>query len=102
VKAMINILLLNVFKDNASKKFKNFKLHCMMDEIGRLHPNNIKGILRFANDRNILLINGSPTSQNAIDYRYTYKLSKEQSKTDNKKYITRIKRLVKVNTKVFN
>lgn len=102
VKAMINILLLNVFKDNASKKFKDFKLHCMMDEIGRLHPNNIKGILRFANDRNILLINGSPTSQNAIDYRYTYKLSKEQSKTDNKKYITRIKRLVKVNTKVFN
>jgi hypothetical protein len=102
VKAMINILLLNVFKDNASKKFKDFKLHCMMDEIGRLHPNNIKGILRFANDRNILLINGSPTSQNAIDYRYTYKLSKEQSKTDNKKYITRIKRLVKVNTRVFN
>ena len=102
VKAMINILLLNVFKDNASKKFKDFKLHCMMDEIGRLHPNNIKGILRFANDRNILLINGSPTSQNAIDYRYTYKLFKEQSKTDNKKYITRIKRLVKVNTKVFN
>jgi hypothetical protein len=24
VKAMINILLLNVFKDNASKKFKDF------------------------------------------------------------------------------
>jgi hypothetical protein len=28
----------------------------MMDEIGRLHPNNVKGILRFANERNILLI----------------------------------------------
>src|SRR5699024_9264295 len=40
VKAMINILLLNVFKSDASKKFKDFKLHCMMDEIGRLHPNN--------------------------------------------------------------
>ena len=102
VKAMINILLLNVFKDNASKKFKDFKLHCMMDEIGRLHPNNVKGILRFANERNILLINGSPTSQNATDYRYTYKLAKEQSRSDSKKYITRIKRLVKVNTKVFN
>lgn len=102
VKAMINILLLNVFKDNASKKFKDFKLHCMMDEIGRLHPNNVKGILRFANDRNILLINGSPISQNATDYRYTYNLSKEQSKTDNKKYITRITRLVKTSPKVFN
>ena len=102
VKAMINILLLNVFKDSASKKFKDFKLHCMMDEIGRLHPNNVKGILRFANERNILLINGSPTSQNATDYKYTYKLAKEQSKSNTKKYITKINRLVKVNTKVLN
>ena len=102
VKAMINILLLNVFKENASRNFKDFKLHCMMDEIGRLHPNNVKGILRFANERNILLINGSPTSQNATDYKYTYKLAKEQSKTDAKKYITKINRLVKVNTKVLN
>jgi len=102
VKAMINILLLNVFKDSASKKFKDFKLHCMMDEIGRLHPNNVKGILRFANERNILLINGSPTSQNATDYKYTYKLAKEQSQVDSKKYMTRINRLVKVNPKVLN
>lgn len=102
VKAMINILLLNVFKDNASRNFKDFKLHCMMDEIGRLHPNNVKGILRFANERNILLINGSPTSQNTTDYKYTYKLAKEQSKTDAKKYITKINRLVKINAKVLN
>lgn len=88
VKAMINIMLLNVFKDNASKKFKDFKLHCMMDEIGRLHPNNVKGILNFANDRNILLINGSPTSYNATEYRYTYILSK------NSKNFTTVKRLV--------
>jgi len=102
VKAMINILLLNVFKNNASKKFKDFKLHCMLDEIGRLHPNNVKGILSFANERNILLINGSPTSQNATDYKYTYKLAKEQSKTDNKKYITKITQLVKVTSNSIN
>ncbi|MFL0073507.1 hypothetical protein [Tenacibaculum maritimum] len=93
---MINILLLNVFKEGASRQFKDFKLHCMMDEIGRLHPTNVKGILRFANERNILLINGSPTSQNATDYKYTFKLSKQQSKTDTKKYVTKINRLVKV------
>lgn len=102
VKAMINILLLNVFKNGASKKFQDFKLHCMMDEIGRLHPNNVKGILRFANERNILLINGSPISQNPIDYKYTYKLSKEQSKASDQKYITKITRLVKVIPKVVN
>jgi hypothetical protein len=67
----------------------------MMDEIGRLHPSNIKGILRFANERNILLINGSPISQNATDYKYTYKLSKKQSKTGSKEYVTQITQLVK-------
>jgi hypothetical protein len=78
VKAMINIMLLNVFKDRATRKNKgDFSLHCMMDEIGKLHPNNVKGILKFANDRNILLINSSPTSYNAADYRYTYLLSKD-------------------------
>ncbi|MES2703741.1 MAG: ATP-binding protein [Bacteroidota bacterium] len=89
VKAMINIMLLNVFKDSASKRFKEFRLHCMMDEIGKLHPNNVKGILKFANDRNILLINSSPTSYNATDYRYTYLLSKDQ------KNVTTVKRLIK-------
>lgn len=92
VKAMINIMLLNVFKDNASRKFKDFRLHCMMDEIGKLHPNNVKGILKFANDRNILLINSSPTSYNASDYRYTYLLSKDS------RSITNIKRLIKKGT----
>ena len=102
VKAMINISLLNVFKEGASKKFKDFKLHCMMDEIGTLHPINQKGLLGFANERNILLINGSPTSQNATDYKYTYILRKVQSKTNPKKYITKVNPLVKVNSKVLN
>lgn len=94
VKAMINIMLLNVFKEKASKKQRDdFRLHCMMDEIGKLHPNNVKGILKFANDRNILLINSSPTSLNATDYRYTYLLSK------NDKNITSVRRLVKISPK---
>ncbi|MFT4762743.1 MAG: hypothetical protein ACI9LN_004731 [Saprospiraceae bacterium] len=100
VKAMINILLLNVFKESASKKFKDFKLHCMLDEIRRLHPNNVKGILRFANERNILLINGSPTSQNPTDYRYTYFLTKEQSSKGDKKYLTKVTRLISTKPKV--
>ena len=54
VKAMINIMLINVFKEKVSRKFGEFRIHCMMDEIGKLHPSNIKGILDFANSRNIL------------------------------------------------
>ena len=88
VKAMINIMLLNVFKDGASKRFKDFRLHCMMDEIGKLHPNNIRGILQFANDRNILLINGSPTETNALNYKHIYKLEKDDKRN------TKIKRII--------
>jgi len=88
VKAMINIMLLNVFKEGASKRFKDFKLHCMMDEIGRLHPINVRGILNFASARNIWLINGSPTENDALAYRHIYKLEKD-SKSN-----TRVKRIL--------
>ncbi len=49
VKAMINIMLLNVFKEGATRnQFKDFLLHCKMDVKGKLHPNNVRGILKFA------------------------------------------------------
>ena len=89
VKAMVNIMLINVFKKKAAKKSGDFIVHCMMDEIGRLHPNNIKGILQFANSRNIYLINSSPTSYNPYDYRYTYLLSKHGVKTRVEKLLKR-------------
>lgn len=88
VKAMLNIMLLNVFKEGASKKFKDFQLHCMMDEIGKLHPNNVRGILQFAKDRNIRLISGSPIENDALAFDHIYKLSKDE------KSITRVKRIL--------
>lgn len=91
VKAMVNIMLINVFKEKASKKSGDFKIHCMMDEIGKLHPNNVKGILDFANRRNILLVNSSPTTYNVEDYKYTYLLSKDDRA--NTKVTQLIKRL---------
>ena len=48
VKAMINIMLLNVFKEGATRnRFKDFRLHCMMDEIGKLHPENVRGYFKI-------------------------------------------------------
>lgn len=88
VKAMVNIMLLNVFKEGASKRFKDFQLHCMMDEIGRLHPNNVRGILKFANDRNIFLINSSPIENDALAFKHIYKLKKDE------KSITRVNRIL--------
>lgn len=89
VKAMVNIMLINVFKKRASRKGNDYIVHCMMDEIGRLHPTNIRGILQFANSRNIYLINSSPTSYNAYDYRYTYLLAKKNLKTIVEKLIVK-------------
>jgi hypothetical protein len=88
VKAMINIMLLNVSKEEYSKKFKDFRLHCMMDEIGKLHSTNVNGILKFANERNILLINGSPEENNALGYKHIYHLYKDE------KSYTKVKRLI--------
>jgi len=88
VKAMINIMLLNVFKESASRRFSEFKLHCMMDEIGKLHPTNVKGIMKFANERNILLINGSPTESTPLNYRHIFKISKDEEKR------TKIRRII--------
>ncbi len=76
-------------KETDINKWTTLKLHCMMDEIGKLHPNNIKGILDFANNRNIILVNSSPTSYRASDYKYTYILNKD------KRNITSVTRLIK-------
>ena len=73
VKAMVNIMLINVFKKKAAKKSGDFI-----------------GILQFANSRNIYLINSSPTSYNPYDYRYTYLLSKHGVRTRVEKLLKRI------------
>lgn len=81
VKAMVNIMLINVFKERVSGRFTDFRIHCVMDEIGKLHPRNIKGILDFAGARNIFLVNGSPVPYNVSDYKHTYLLTKESGHT---------------------
>lgn len=82
VKAIINILLISVFKNRAGQG-DDFCLHCMMDEIGRLADENIQGILNFANQRGIFIVNSSPKAHRPLSYRRLYMLSK-----DNKAYTT--------------
>ena len=91
VKAMVNIMLINVFKTRASRRQGGFIIHCMMDEIGKLHPSNVIGILQFANVRNIYLINSSPMGYNANLYKYNYLLTKDS------KSQTHINRLMTIN-----
>jgi len=83
LKAMIYIMLLNVFKETASKKskFKDFRLHCIMDEIGRIHTKNIKSLIKFANSRDIWMIFGSPEENDALAYKYVYNFEKKNGTT---------------------
>ncbi len=78
VKAIINILLINVFKKRVSLNSVDFRIHCMMDEIAKLADENIQGILRFANERNIFIVNSSPKSHRPLSYRRLYVLSKDE------------------------
>ena len=49
----------------------------MMDEIGKLADENIQGILEFANQRNIFVVNSSPKAHRPLSYRHLYVLSKD-------------------------
>lgn len=77
VKAIMNILLISVFKKRAGQA-GDFRLHCMMDEIGRLADENIQGILNFANQRGIFIVNSSPKAHRPLAYRRLYLLSKDK------------------------
>ena len=77
VKAIINILLISVFKNRAGQG-GDFRLHCMMDEIGRLADENIQGILNFANQRGIFIVNSSPKAHRPLSYRRLFMLSKDK------------------------
>ena len=75
---MENIMLINAFKRKIPSMFGDYKLNCMMNKIGKLHPNNVEGLLKIANVRNINLIISSPTTYNDQAYKYTYSLSKDE------------------------
>ena len=76
VKAMLYIMLLNVFKEKASKKQQDFKLHCIMDEINTIHPKNIESLIHFANNHGIWVIHASPVVSNALAYKHVYNFAK--------------------------
>lgn len=98
-KAMINIMLISVFMKRGYNGHPDYQVHCMMDEIGKLHPENVNGILNFASRRNIYLINCSPMTYNIGEYRYTYVLDKDRSHVthvtlllDNEKAMSNVER----------
>jgi hypothetical protein len=81
VKAVIYITLLNVFiKESTEKTARNFKVHCIIDEVGQISAPYLKELIAFADERNICLINGLPNeSKLETHYNYTYKFRKDNN-----------------------
>lgn len=77
VKSMIYINLLNIFKKRESKNKSTTKIHCLIDEVGILHDTNVRGLINFAAERDIYLINSSPNSHNEEDYKHIYQFNKD-------------------------
>ena len=77
VKSMIYINLLNIFKKRESRNKSSTKIHCLIDEVGILHDTNVRGLINFAAERDIYLINSSPNSHNEEDYKHIYQFNKD-------------------------
>jgi hypothetical protein len=81
VKSVIFITIINAFiKEAVKKSTEPFKIHAMIDEVGKLSAPYLKELINFAEKRNIYLVNGLPNeSKLETFYNYTYKLEKEAS-----------------------
>ncbi len=78
VKSIIYITLLHTFIEDAkSKTSQNFFIHCIIDEVGKLHSTHLKDLIDFAAKRKIYLINGLPNESKIESvYTFTYKIWK--------------------------
>jgi len=81
VKAIIYITLLHVFiKESSHRSSTDFKVHCIIDEVGQISAHYLRELLKFAKNRNIMMINGLPNKSGLEShYRYTYQFRKEDS-----------------------
>ncbi len=80
VKAIIYITLLHVFiKESSHRSSKDFKVHCIIDEVGQISAHYLRELLKFAKNRNIMMINGLPNKSGLEShYKYTYQFRREE------------------------
>jgi hypothetical protein len=81
VKAIIYITLLHVFiKESSHRSSSDFKVHCIIDEVGQISAHYLRELLKFAKNRNIMMINGLPNKSGLEShYKYTYQFRREEN-----------------------
>lgn len=91
IKNLIYVSLLSLSKKESLKN-NDIPIHCILDEIGKLHPLYFKELLSFANERNIYFINGMPTVMLVHLYNNFYNIYKNTSNLSYAKKVIRKKR----------
>ena len=81
IKAIVNIAMLSIslgFKANSEHKTY---FHCILDEIGVLHPSYLKELISYANNKHIRFLNGAPNRQLVSSFRRIYILTNNNQNT---------------------
>ncbi|GIT99723.1 ATP-binding protein [Sulfurovum sp. TSL6] len=73
VKMLINISFLDILK---KESIGEGRIHCMIDEIGKLSEGYFKEVIIFGNERGISFINALPAKMLVSTHRNVYKLQK--------------------------
>ena len=66
------------FKANSEHKTY---FHCILDEIGVLHPSYLKELISYANNKHIRFLNGAPNRQLVSSFRRIYILTNNNQNT---------------------
>ena len=81
IKAIVNIAMLSISLGyKANSEYKTY-FHCILDEIGVLHPSYLKELISYANNKHIRFLNGAPNRQLVSSFRRIYILTNNNQNT---------------------
>ncbi len=83
IKAIVNIAMLAIalgIKGQQKEEDQTY-FHCILDEIGVLHPTYLKELMSFANKKQIRFLNGAPNRQLVSSFKRIYILTNSHQRT---------------------
>lgn len=84
-KWIVQLTLLDIYRKAVIRSGnEDFRIHCMMDEIGTIHSENMKPLIRYANERGIFLVTAVPDNiaGEYFDTCYKVVIKKENKYSD--------------------
>lgn len=81
IKAIVNIALMSISLGLKKKAENKPYFHCILDEIGVLHPSYLKELISFVNNKHVRFLNGAPNRQLVSNFRRIYILTNKNQNT---------------------